>query len=65
MPDVGDIQSVAIDLVHMRNQAADATKKAQHLAAEFVTQLTAAGIPVRDAGELLGVSPQRISQLAN
>jgi|SRR5271163_2674696 len=65
VPDVGDIQSAAIDLVHMRDQAANATKKAQHLAAAFVTQLTAAGIPVRDAGELLGVSPQRISQLAN
>jgi hypothetical protein len=65
VPDVGDIQSAAIDLVQMRDQAANATKKAQHLAAEFVTQLTAAGIPVRDTGELLGVSPQRISQLAN
>jgi hypothetical protein len=35
------------------------------MAAEFVQELTAAGVPVRDAGELLHVSPQRISQLAN
>jgi hypothetical protein len=64
VPDVGNIQSTAIDIVHLRDQAANATKKAQLRAAEFAKQLTAAGIPVRDAGELLGISPQRISQLA-
>jgi hypothetical protein len=65
VPGIGDIASKAHDLIFERDQAANATKKAQQHAAEFVHQLTTAGIPVRDSGELLGMSPQRISQLAH
>ena len=65
VPNVGNVQRSAEELIHTREQAAQATKKAQDFAAEFVNQLTAEGIPVRDAGELLRLSPQRVSQLAN
>lgn len=65
VPGVGDIQRSAQELVHMREEAAIAAQKAQQRSASFVRQLTEAGIPVRDAGELLGLSPQRISQLSS
>jgi hypothetical protein len=65
VPGIGDIQRAAHDLIHMRDEADQAAKKAQQFSAEFVHGVTAAGIPVRDAGELLGLSPQRISQLAS
>ena len=64
VPDMGNVQRSAEELIFMRDQAAQAVKKAQNMAAGFVRELTAAGIPVRDAGELLHLSPQRISQLA-
>lgn len=65
VPGMGNIQRSADELVFMREQAAQATKKAQNMAAAFVNELTAAGIPIRDAAELLHISPQRVSQLAN
>jgi len=65
VPGMGNIQPNAEGLINARGQAAQAVRKAQKMAAEFVQELTAAGVPVRDAGELLHVSPQRISQLAN
>ncbi|TVS86672.1 HicB family toxin-antitoxin system [Mycobacterium helveticum] len=65
VPDMGNVQRSAEELIFMRDEAAQAVKKAQNMAAGFVRELTAAGIPVRDAGELLHLSPQRISQLAN
>lgn len=64
VPGLGDIRQVAEELNHMRQQAALASEKAQTRAAEFAQELTLAGVPVRDAGDLLGLSPQRISQLA-
>lgn len=64
VPDMGNVQRSAEELIFMRDQAAQAVKKAQNMAAGFVRELTAAGIPVRDAGELLHLSPQRISQLS-
>jgi hypothetical protein len=62
VPGIGDIQHTAHDLIHMRDEADQAAKKVQQFSAEFVHEIAAAGIPVRDAGELLGLSPQRISQ---
>lgn len=65
VPGLGDIQGAAAHLIQQREEVAAATKKAQHSTGAFVNALTAAGIPVRDAGELLDLSPQRISQLTN
>ncbi|WP_194949819.1 hypothetical protein [Actinomyces trachealis] len=43
------------------NKAAEAAQGASRAA---VTRLRAAGLPVRDVATLMGVSPQRVSQLA-
>ena len=65
VPRLGDIQEPAADIRDLRDVArkaevafADATKR-------YAKRATRAGIPVRDIAELLGVSPQRVSQLAN
>jgi hypothetical protein len=65
VPGLGDIQELANDIRDLRDAArkaeaafADATKR-------YAKRATAAGIPVRDIAELLDVSPQRVSQLAN
>ncbi|AXN51248.1 hypothetical protein DSM43518_04790 [Mycobacterium marinum] len=64
VPGMGDITRSAEEIVHKRYVATDVMYHAQEAAARFVRDLTAAGIPVRDVGELLGLSPQRISQLS-
>jgi hypothetical protein len=65
VPGLGDIQEPAADIRDLRDAArkaeaafADATKR-------YAKRATRAGIPVRDIAELLDVSPQRVSQLAN
>ncbi|MFP1155534.1 HicB family toxin-antitoxin system [Mycobacterium sherrisii] len=65
VPGIGDIQGGAAHLIQQRAELAAAAKSAQRSTGAFVNALTAAGIPVRDAGELLDLSPQRISQLTN
>lgn len=65
VPGMGNVQSLAENISRMRDHAAQADKEAQDMASSFVDELTAADVPVRDAGDLLGLSPQRISQLAN
>lgn len=62
---MGDVQQSADHLIHVREQAENAAKEAQKMAASFVHQLRVADVPVRDAATLLGLSPQRISQLDN
>jgi hypothetical protein len=52
----------------IRNRRAHAQKLEQEAlddARQFAHWLTTYGIPVRDIAELLDVSPQRVSQLAN
>lgn len=65
VPGLGDIQELADDIRDLRDAArkaeaafADATKR-------YAKRVTKAGIPVRDIAELLDVSPQRVSQIAN
>jgi len=65
VPGLGDVQETALDLIDMRERAASATRKALDLTEALVNDLVTAGIPVRAAGELLELSPQRISQLAD
>ncbi|PJE17453.1 MAG: HicB family toxin-antitoxin system [Mycobacterium sp.] len=60
---VGDVQQRADQLVHVREQAEHAAAEALKMAARFVHELRVADVPVRDAATLLGLSPQRISQL--
>ncbi|GFG75031.1 hypothetical protein [Mycobacterium botniense] len=65
VPGCGDVHEAAQDIIDMRERAAIATRKAQDLTEALANELVSAGIPVRDAGELLEVSPQRISQLSD
>jgi hypothetical protein len=60
---IGDIAVHARTIEDARNDAANALQAAQHQAADYARALTDAGMPVRDAAQLLHVSPQRISQL--
>ena len=45
-------------------QAAEATAAASKTSRDLVARLRAQGMPIRDVAVLLGVSPQRVSQLA-
>jgi uncharacterized protein YggE len=65
VPPYGDVGAAAERVRALRKQAAEAEERAAHEVADYVRRLTKAGIPVRDTAELLGVSPQRVSQLAN
>lgn len=65
VPDYGDIGAAAAHVRDLRNQAAELEKKAVFEAGYYARRLTDAKVPVRDIAELLGVSPQRVSQLAN
>jgi hypothetical protein len=55
------------ELIAAARQAAQAAARAAELASQLsrqaVAQLRSAGMTVRDVGGLLGVSPQRVSQL--
>lgn len=65
VPVLPDPQQQQVD--HVRQASKDAAERLERSAAEtraLVTHLRDDGLSVRDVGELLGVSPQRISQLA-
>jgi hypothetical protein len=61
---IGDIAETAHRVEHLRRQAEELETKAADAAKQYARDLTREGVPVRDAASLLGVSPQRISQLA-
>jgi DNA-directed RNA polymerase specialized sigma subunit len=49
----------------LRERATQLERAATQKARAYAKWLTAESIPVRDIAELLGISPQRVSQLAN
>lgn len=55
----------AREVKDLRAKARDAECKAIDAIREYAHRLTAYGIPVRDIADLLDISPQRVSQLAN
>jgi predicted XRE-type DNA-binding protein len=55
----------ARDIRSMRAHAQKLENEAMRNAQEFAHWLTTYGVPVRDIAELLDISPQRVSQLAN
>lgn len=63
VPGIGDIAHTAHRIEHLRHQAEELEAKAADAAKQYARELTREGVPVRDAASLLGVSPQRISQL--
>jgi hypothetical protein len=60
-----DMLGEATHVNDLRNDATHAEQEALAAASGYAKQLTHAGVPVRDAAALIGVSPQRISQLAH
>lgn len=65
VPQYGDIAGEVRELANLRASAEALEAKAAARTATFAKQLTAVDIPVRDIGELLDLSPQRVSQISN
>jgi hypothetical protein len=65
IPKVSSADAELIDAVRAASiEAGRAAERASRLSRQAVEQLRAEGMTVRDVGGLLGVSPQRVSQLA-
>lgn len=65
LPGVGDVLDTAHRVEELRRRADELETQARDAAKEYARTLTCEGVPVRDTATLLGVSPQRVSQLAN
>jgi hypothetical protein len=65
VPGLGDIQELADDISDLREAARKAEAAVADATKRYAKRATQARIPVRDIAELLDVSPQRVSQLAN
>jgi len=65
VPRLGDIQELADEIRDLRDTARKAEAALADATKRYAKRTTEAGIPVRDIAELLDVSPQRVSQLAN
>ena len=63
---IGDIDALAVaeQVKALRAEAAEAERRASEAAREAVAELVRDDAPVRDIGALLGISHQRVSQLA-
>jgi DNA-directed RNA polymerase specialized sigma subunit len=55
----------AREIREVRSRARQLEEKANEMVREYCQWLTTYGVPVRDIAELLDISPQRVSQLAN
>jgi predicted RNase H-like HicB family nuclease len=60
-----DLAEVRDQLTRLKQQAEEAEAAVSALMRDTAATLTAAEVPVRDIGEVLGVSHQRVSQLVN
>jgi hypothetical protein len=58
-----ELDATAEQVRNLRRQADDLTATAAARTSQVATQLVARGLSVRDAAALLGISPQRVSQL--
>jgi hypothetical protein len=65
VPRLGDVAGRAHRIVDEREAAAGASAAAQADATQYARELIDAEVPVRDVAELLGLSFQRVSQLAS
>ncbi len=61
----GELLAAAREIKNLRAEARRAERKATEAIRDYAHRLTANGIPVRDIADLLDISPQRVSQLAN
>jgi predicted XRE-type DNA-binding protein len=64
-PAFREILEAAREIKAKRARAQELEREATQNAQEFAQWLTTYGVPVRDIAELLEISPQRVSQLAN
>ena len=64
-PEFRELLELATGIRSRRAQAAEIDKQVTRDAHQFALMLNTYGVPVRDIAELLDVSPQRVSQLAN
>ncbi|BBY45840.1 hypothetical protein A5765_18065 [Mycolicibacterium celeriflavum] len=55
----------AREINELKERARHLEDQANEMIREYCHWLTTYGVPVRDIAELLGISPQRVSQLAN
>jgi hypothetical protein len=62
---LGDIAARARDIAEQRCAALQAAEEAQRETVQYLHWLMKAGVTVRDAGALLNLSPQRVSQLVH
>jgi hypothetical protein len=64
-PEIREILEMAREIRSKRAHAQQLEQEALSDAQQFAHWLTTYGVPVRDIAELLDISPQRVSQLAN
>ena len=64
-PAFRELLETAREIKSLRVKAKELERKATEKAREYAHWLTTNGVPVRDTAELLDISPQRVSQLAN
>ena len=64
-PEFAELLDEAREIKRKRAEAQELEREATTRAQQFAHWLTTYGVPVRDIAELLDVSPQRVSQLAN
>lgn len=65
VPEVGDVAHRATEIKSTRRHALHIEAQAAAQTVEYAKAMAAAGIPVRDIGELLELSPQRVSQITS
>lgn len=61
----GGLLNAAREIRTLRARASALEREATEKAHEYTRRLTTNGVPVRDIAQLLAISPQRVSQLAN
>ncbi|MGV0646475.1 HicB family toxin-antitoxin system [Mycolicibacterium sp. XJ2546] len=64
-PEFRELLDAARSIRNRRAHAQELEQEALRDAREYAHWLTTYGVPVRDIAELLDISPQRVSQLAN
>ena len=64
-PEIREILEMARQIRNKRVHAQQLEQEALSEAQQFAHWLTTYGVPVRDIAEILDISPQRVSQLAN
>lgn len=65
VPGLGDVTDYTTEVARARARAEAAETEAANVMQEKARRLVAAQVPLRDAAEMLGVSYQRVHQLAN